>query len=276
MLIKALSFSTLVMLVASLAPPSACAPPARRKAMGKSPMIAVENLTPPFATFGGPPSSPASGNFRWESKARLRSRWGSKPGTLVLSEQGVEFRPVKGSPLRWPYVEIRMVALSTSRQLKLTSYENKGWHRPGDREFRIKMGDPMPPTVAREFISRTAKPAINGIPDPSASNFASILARHPTRGGGTSGVLRFREEGIDYVASGERDSRSWRWSDIQTLAHPDPYHFRVGAYLETFDLELKQPMTRELFDRLWDLVYERDLMVTPEKGAKVYEMDEKE
>jgi hypothetical protein len=250
MLIKTLSFSTLVILIASLAP---C-----------------------IAVAGGPPASPTSGDFHWESKARLGGRWRSKPGTLVLDEQGVEFHPIKAPPLRWTYVEIKEVALSTPRRLKLTSYANKSWHRPGDRTFRIEMSDPMPPTVARELVFRTAKPAINGVPDPAASSFASILARHRARGGGTNGVLRFREAGIDYAASGEGDSRSWRWYDIQTLANPDAYHFRVGGFLETFDFELKQPMTRELFDRLWDLVYARDLIVTPVKGERGHEMDEKE
>jgi hypothetical protein len=240
---KALSSSTLVILMVLLAPPSA---------------------------------SPASGDFHWESKARLRGRWGSTHGALVLTEHGVEFRPIKGPILRWPYVQIKSVVLSTPRRLKLTIYENKGWHRPGDREFRMEMSDPVAPGVAQELISRTAKPSINGIPDPKASDFASIPARHRTSSGGTNGELRFREVGIDYVVAGERDSRSWRWSDIQTLANPDPYHFRVGGFLETFDFELKQPMMQELFDRLWDFVYARDFKETPEKGAKRHEMDEEE
>lgn len=236
-------FSTLAILMASLAPPSACAVP---------------------------------GDFHWESQARLRGRWGSTRGALVLSEQGVEFRPAKGPPLRWAYVEIKVIALFTPRRFKLTSYDNRDWHRGGDREFRMEMSEPMPPNVAQELISRTVKPAINGVPDPNASRFASIPARHRTSSGGTNGILRFGDEGIDYIASGNQDSRSWRWSDIQTLANPDPYHFRVGGFLETFDFELKLPMTRQLFDRVWDSVYARDLIVAPMKGEKGHEMDEKD
>ena len=72
-------------------------------------------------------------------------------------------------------------------------------------------------------------------------------------------MLHFRKGGIDYVTAKGRGSRSWQWSDIQTIANPDPYHFRVQGFRETFEFELKQPMSRKLFDRLWDSVYARDL-----------------
>ena len=62
-----------------------------------------------------------------------------------------------------------------------------------------------------------------------------------------------REDGIDYVAADGRDGRSWRWSDIQTLANPNPWEFRVTAYREIVEFDLKRPLSRELFDRLWDM-----------------------
>ena len=117
----------------------------------------------------------------------------------------------------------------------------------------------MPPVVTEEFARRVRKPVEDGRPHPGASGFASLPARHRTFGGGTNGTLRFRNSGIDYVTVSGRGSRSWRWTDIETIANPDPYHFRVQGYRETFEFELKQPMSRKLFDRLWDAVYGRDL-----------------
>lgn len=104
-----------------------------------------------------------------------------------------------------------------------------------------------------------SKPVINGDPASEVQSFASIAARHRTLTDGTNGTLRFHDNGIDYVMAGGQGGRSWRWADIQTLANPDLYHFRVGGYRETFEFELKQPMSRELFDRLWDHVHARDL-----------------
>jgi hypothetical protein len=176
----------------------------------------------------------------------------------VINDQGVEFIPKKGSSLRWSYVEIQSFHLS-AHQLAIETYQNRSWRLHGDREFHFRLTNAVPPAVAEEFARRVQKPVENGRPDPDASGFASLPARHRTFGGGTNGVLHFRDEGIDYVTTGGRGSRSWRWSDIETIAHPDPYHFRVQGYRETFEFELKQPLSRKLFDRLWDEVYGRGL-----------------
>jgi hypothetical protein len=194
----------------------------------------------------------------WQSPARLHHLIARTRGTLVINAHGVEFRPNKGSPLRWSFVEIQSFRLS-ARQLDIETYQNRSWHLSGDRAFHFTLANAVPPPVASAFARRVQKPVKNGRPEPSASGFASIPARHRTFGGGTNGVLRFRGHGIDYVTANERGSRSWRWSDIQTIANPDPYHFRVQGYRETFEFELKQPMSRKLFDRLWDEVYGRGL-----------------
>jgi hypothetical protein len=78
----------------------------------------------------------------------------------------------------------------------------------------------MPPELAGELVRLVGKPAINAVPAAHASGLATIGARHPTRTGGSNGVLRFRDGGIDYLAAKGNDSRSWRWADIQTVAHP--------------------------------------------------------
>ena len=217
---------------------------------------------PGLAVAGGPAPqaqpAPVATVTEWQSPARLRHLVTKTGGTLVISHQGVAFIPKKGSPLRWSYVEIQSFHLS-AHGLDLKTYQNRRWHLSGDREFHFRLTNAVPPTVADQFARRVQKPVENGRPDPGASGFASLPARHRTFGGGTNGVLHFRNNGIDYVTTGGRGSRSWRWSDIQTIANPDPYHFRVQGYRETFEFELKQPMPRKLFDWVWDDVYGRGL-----------------
>jgi hypothetical protein len=213
----------------------------------------------PFAARPAPQVDPDSSSATpWQSPARLHHLITKTSGTLEINDRGVEFRPKKGSPLHWAYTEIRSFHLTANR-LDLETYQNRGWHLSGDREFHFGLVNAVPPAVAEAFARRIQKPVENGRPDPTASGFASLPARHRTFGGGTNGVLHFRKAGIDYVTTGGRGSRSWRWTDIETIANPDPYHFRVQGYHETFEFELKQPMSRTLFDRLWDAVYSRDL-----------------
>ena len=199
-----------------------------------------------------------SSSILWKSPARWHHGLKKTSGTLALSDAGVEFKSKDGIALHWAYVEIQIFTLGP-RQLILTGYENRKWRLYGDRNFRFDLETKMPPAVAAALSQRVGKPVENGVPEPGADAFADLSARHHTRGGGTNGVLRFRAGGIDYVTSDGRDARSWRWSDIQTIALPDAFHFRIGAYRENFEFELKQPMSRQLFERLWNGVYARDL-----------------
>jgi hypothetical protein len=50
-------------------------------------------------------------------------------------------------------------------------------------------------------------------------------------------------------------SRSWRWLDLQTLSNPDPYHLFVFGYVDSYAFDLKQTLSRELFNRLSDEIW---------------------
>jgi hypothetical protein len=202
---------------------------------------------------------PMASALDWESQARLHRGLGGSPGTLTLSQDGLVFHPTKGATLQWPFLEIQTFDLLSPRRLIITEYENRSWHEHGERKYRFDLSVAMPPDIAAELARHVAKPARNADPNPTATSFATIPARHRTLAGGTNGTLHFGPDGIDYLTTNGQGGRSWRWSDIQTLAKPDPYQLRVNSYRETFTFELKQPMSRELFDRLWDEIYAHDL-----------------
>jgi hypothetical protein len=194
----------------------------------------------------------------WQTAARLHTGLTPEPGTLLFDANGIEFRSKRRFSGRWPYAEVKSFDLM-ARRLVLTDYENWSHHRHGERHFRFDLATPIPPAVAAELAQAVGKPVRNRDPDPRAPSLFTIGARHGTHFGGSNGTLRFREDGIDYSTPTACDNRSWRWADIQTLAYPDPYHLRVGAYGETFEFELKRPLRAEEFDRLWDKLYASDL-----------------
>ncbi len=204
----------------------------------------------------------------WQTPARWRHGLLRKTsGTLVINDSGVAFRSARAAPLDWRFEEIQTFDLSP-HSLVLTGYQNRRWHFHGERQFRFDLETAMPPAVAAALARRVGKPSENGIPGRAASVVATIPARHRTLGGGTNGILRFRQTGIDYVTRSGQGARSWRWADVETLARPNPYRFTVGAYRETFSFELKRPMSRELFDWLWNHVYGHGLAgLNPGEGA---------
>lgn len=202
----------------------------------------------------------------WESAARLhRLAKEPVPGTLLIDPEGVEFRSGKFSR-RWSFLEIHTFDLSKG-DLTLTIYQNRRWHEPGEQRFHFTATQDIPAAVASLLTERVGRPVRDGAPDAGAPAIAEIPARHTTTFGGSNGLLRLRDEGIDYVSSDARDSHSWRWSDIQTIANSDPYSFRVTAYREIVEFELKQPLSRDLFDQLWDRLYAGDLNLSAGKGG---------
>ena len=204
----------------------------------------------------------------WQSPAQYRQLLKKAiKGTLLFDNEGIDFRAAKFSH-RWLYGEIKTFDLSGARELVITDYENRHWHEPGERSFRLTLSLPMPSDTASEFTARVGRPVINGDPFPSAATIAELPAHHRERFGGSNGTLRLREDGIDYVAADGRDSRSWRWSDIQTLANPNPWEFRVMAYREIVEFDLKRPLSGKLFDHLWNSLYAQDLNIAPPNGGQ--------
>ncbi|HEV2418748.1 MAG TPA: hypothetical protein VGX94_13180 [Terriglobia bacterium] len=228
-------------------------------------VVSTVSILPPQAIPATQPAQRSATIQAWRSPARLHHGSLTIPGTLMLNEAGIHFRPLKGAPLNWTFPEIQTFYL-TPHELKVRSYVNRGWHLPGVKTFRFTLASAVPPRVAAELATRVGKPSRNADPDPNLPGFANLPARHPALLGGSNGVLRFDQNGINYMAAPGSDSRSWRWEDIQTLAHPDPYHLTVGGYRETYSFELKQPMSEALFDQLWDYVYARGLQLGIHSG----------
>lgn len=190
----------------------------------------------------------------WQSAARWhRTLEKSVPGWLLIDDAGVEFQSARLKE-RWAWLDIYSFDLS-SREFTLISYQNRRWHEPGDRRFHFTLAEPIPPAVASALTIRVARPVRNGDPPPAAEATAEIPAHRRAFSGGSNGILRLRNDGIDYVTKDGRDARSWRWEDIETIANPNAWELRIGGYREIAEFDLKQPMPRELFERIWDRLY---------------------
>jgi hypothetical protein len=187
------------------------------------------------------------------------------PGTLVIDGDGIEFRSAKLNQ-RWAFVEIHTFDLA-SQELTLWTYQKRHWHEPGERPFHFTLKEAVPSEVVAQLSERVEKPVRNGIPLASAQVLSEIPAHHRTGWGGSNGMLRLRDDGIDYITEG-RDSRNWRWADIQTIAHPNPYELRITAYREIVEFDLKQPLPRPLFERIFDQLYAADLNLATSEASE--------
>ena len=202
------------------------------------------------AAFAQAPAADWKATARWHrslkkavpgiSTARSMTAWHSSSATFN-----------QGGGHTWKFMTFDLSA----QELTLTSYQNRHWHEPGEQRFQFTMGEPIPPEIAALFTVHVGKPVRNGIRLPSVAALSEFPAHHRMWAGGSNGTLRLKDNGIDYVTENGRDSRAWRWADIQTIANPNPYELRVSGYREIVEFDLKQPMSRALFEILWDHLY---------------------
>lgn len=215
---------------------------------------------------GAAMASAQSDGTRWQTPARWhRTLRKTVPGTVLIDDSGVEFQSARFRK-RWAYVDIRSFDLS-AKELTLESYQRRPWHEPGERNFRFTWSEPIPPQIATQMTERVGKPVRNRVPPRSIAALSEMPAHHRTWSGGSNGVLRFKDTGIDYVTEDGRDSRTWRWANIQAIANPNPYELRITGYREIAEFDLKHPISRELFEEMWDHLYTADLNLSPSGGS---------
>jgi hypothetical protein len=205
---------------------------------------------------------PASANTAtsWQSEAEIRRNalFPRTKGTLVIDDQGVVFQARDGRKQNWRLLDIHSFVVRP-HQLLLQTYNARSLHRPGEQSYQFELKQAVPPAVAASLANALRRPSRNAVPDPESPTIASISVRHQRRTGGTNGILRFRKEGIDYITDKPGDSRSWRWEDLQTLTDPDPFHLIVFGYRDTYTFDLKEPLSRRLFDQAADMISARNL-----------------
>jgi len=202
----------------------------------------------------------------WQSPAKLRRAVGSEKGDLLVGANGIEFRSGKGQTLKLPYLEVQTFHLSP-HSLVIETYQNRKKHMPGVERLRFEMTESVSPQVAADLTKEVQRPSQNAVPDPAAQGIV-IPAHHRSLAGGTNGILRFRDGGIDYVTGAPDDSRSWRWADLQTLSSPDPYHLLAFGYRDTYSFDLKELLPQSLYYRLVDEIDAQSAAESQQRSSK--------
>jgi hypothetical protein len=191
----------------------------------------------------------------WECPARLRHGMiGGAAGILRIDSKGIEFQPMAGTSTHWGFPEIKDLDLQKNRMV-LVGYDNRKWDIPGTRRFELEFKKEITPADAASLAAEIGRPVRNRVPDPDAPAITVIAVRRNEHFGGSNGVLRIRQDGIDYVTAQPEQSRSWRWLDLQTLSSPDPYHLFVFGYRDSYAFDLKEPLSRKVLNHLSDEIW---------------------
>ena len=100
---------------------------------------------------------------------------------------------------------------------------------------------------------------VAALPEPGTEAF-SVPVKHLKRISGSEGTLAFGEDYIAYFTNSEGDSRTWRFSDIDSISSSGPFQLTITTFERArshygdrkgFNFELKQALTETRYNQLW-------------------------
>lgn len=162
-------------------------------------------------------------------------------GTLIVTPAGITYETGHRQDARsWRYTDLQGIKVLAPGEIELATFEDQRRLLGRDRffHFRLLQGE-IPPAALALLFANTTRPVVSNIP-PSAAPGESpgsaaaplfrVPVKHRHRWGGCDGVLSIYPDRVDFESSDvPRDSRSWRYSDLDGFARPERYRLEFIA-----------------------------------------------
>ena len=161
---------------------------------------------------------------------------------------------------RWNYQDIQQLKIAPKALTVLTYTDNK-WKLGADREyeFDLKSGRTLEDaySLLKTRLDQRLVAAMPGIP---ARMLWEIPAKHLTRFGGDEGVLQVGETEIVYRSTDKKESRIWRYEDMENVSSAGPFQLSITTFerarsqygsVKGFNFQLKQTLSETRYNDLW-------------------------
>lgn len=180
----------------------------------------------------------------------------NEPGELEITAEGFAYTSLSGKTnLKLPFGGIRKADLSDPNRIRIETYDRSKIRAGANRVYTFHLKGATLNDHLRRFVAEhVARPAIASYPLDSEPGY-TIPAYHRNLLGGTSGTLEIGRAGIRFVSTAAKESRTWPFHDIESIGSPDPFHFRVSTYSETYTFDLKQRLPEEAYLLAWQHIY---------------------
>src|SRR5436305_3159522 len=147
-----------------------------------------------------------------------------KHGTLTVTDSGIN---------SWQYTDIQQLTL-TPRDLRVLTYEKSKRRLGRDREYKFEQLAPGEANrLAPIFEQHLGQRFVSAVPPGNFEPLWELAVR--------DGMLRVGTDRI--VVSRSKDSRTWRYSDIQNVSSSGPFNLTFTTFENnnrTFRLQLKE------------------------------------
>jgi hypothetical protein len=193
-------------------------------------------------------SLPAQEEFRY--KVDLKKFPRSEKGELVIGGAGVSYRSEDGKrSIQIAPLDVHEADVSDPHEVRIETYQNVKRKLLGRQSYTFRLRETgHGPELAR-FLSTLLKRPVVGFEDQSAEGEVhQIPAYHRHRLGGCHGTLRIDGSGIQFVSGKPTDSRTWLYSEIETVGTMNAFHFRVSTLNETYNFDLKDRLPQAAYN----------------------------
>ncbi|MBY0493907.1 MAG: hypothetical protein K2Y23_06800 [Cyanobacteria bacterium] len=209
-------------------------------------------LSPSWSTAAQPP---------FELSVKNDHFWGSSRGTLIVGQDGMEYRTADDDDARsWSYEDIKQLQVLSPTRITILTYEDRGKMRSGaDREFRFSVsGTSITPEIVTFFLERTDPPIVTAVmPRIQGNALFRAQVKHQRQGRGSDGALALYDKQLVYQTERTGESRYWRFADIYSVLRLDRFRLEIRAYeggsgvLRPFVFELKSELPGDFYEALW-------------------------
>lgn len=178
-------------------------------------------------------------------------------GVMTVTGTGIRFEGEKEHAWVWKYQDIEQLYLEPN-QIRILTYEDSKLRLGADREYRFT-GELPAASLYELWKTRLDQRFVAALPRPAGQGF-SIPAKHLRRVSGSEGTLRFGDDALVYATDAPGESRTWRYTDIDSISSSGPFQLtittfeRAGSHYgdrKGFNFQLKQPISEVAYNRIW-------------------------
>ena len=188
-------------------------------------------------------------------------------GVLTIDDKGVGYQQVhpkgkrpKLESVHFDYQDIQELWVAPDK-LVLVTYKDRKWLLGVDKEFEFFLTKGKSFDAAYSMLKdKLDRRFVAALADSQTSILWALPVKLLGTIQGSEGILEVGSDRIVYKTERQRQSRTWRYQDIENVSTSDRYQLTVTTYERAktqygsrkgFNFQLKQPLDEKRFEALW-------------------------
>ncbi len=148
-------------------------------------------------------------------------------GTLIVSPDGMAYRTEhKEDARQWKFTDIQSIKVIAPQSIEIFTYEDQKRLFGRDRVWKFRLSkEDIPAGLSALLVEKAVLPVVTNLAGgESAQPLFVIPVKHRHTLGGCDGILRIFPGHLTFESADViKDSRSWRYDDVESFAHYERY-----------------------------------------------------